>query len=273
MAVAPRIDTRSTDRIAEQSGTRHAPVVVRRIGTGNVWAALREGWEDFLSQPTQLVFLAIIYPIIGLIAAQVASEGELMPLMWPLISGFALVGPVAALGIYELSRRREQNLPTTWLNAFDVLRSPNLGGIVILGVMLLAIFVAWLLTAQAIYDSIFHGTRPATIAEFTQQVFRTEEGRRLMVVGNIAGFCFAVVVLALTVVAFPLLLDRPVGPLTAVGTSVRAVLANPVPMALWGLIVGVLLFLGSLPLFVGLAVVLPVLGHGTWHLYRKVIGG
>lgn len=245
--------------------------VLRRIGTSDVWAALREGWGDFLAHPTQLVFLAVIYPIIGLVAAQAASDGALMPLMWPLISGFALVGPIAALGIYELSRRRERNLPTRWTDAFGVLRSPNLGGIILLGVMLLAIFVAWLFTAQAIYDSIFRGVHPASVQAFAQQLFHTEEGHRLIWAGNGVGLLFAILVLAVSVVSFPLLLDRPVGPLTALRASVRAVAMNPVPMGLWGLIVAVLLFLGSLPLFVGLAVVLPLLGHGTWRLYRKVV--
>ncbi|HEY8614415.1 MAG TPA: DUF2189 domain-containing protein [Roseomonas sp.] len=270
MAVIPTLDDTRRDKVAAQTALSSEPVICR-IGTGDVWSALREGWEDFLAHPTQLVFLAMIYPIVGIVAAQVASEGELMPLMWPLISGFALVGPIAALGIYELSRRREQNLPVTWLNAFDVLRSPNLGAIIALGVMLLAIFVAWLFTAQFIYDSIFQGTRPASVQEFTQQVFRTPEGRQLILVGNAVGFLFAIVVLAVSVVSFPMLLDRPVGPLTALRISVQAVLKNPVPMALWGLIVAVLLFLGSVPLFVGLALVLPLLGHGTWRLYRKVV--
>jgi uncharacterized membrane protein len=256
--------------LAPQGAALNEPTI-RKISTADVWSALREGWDDFQSNPTQLVFLAVIYPLIGLFAAFAASGRNLMPLVWPLISGFALVGPIAALGIYELSRRRENNLPSTWLNAFDVLRSPNLGAIIIVGVMLLAIFVVWLFTAQAIYTSIFHGVAPASLRDFWDHVFHTPEGRRLMLVGNGVGFLFAVVVLMLTVISFPLLLDRPVGPLAAIRTSVRAVLANPVPMALWGLIVAALLLIGSLPLLVGLAVVMPVLGHATWHLYRRVV--
>lgn len=271
MAVIHSSDRAPRDRIAEQAPPGQIPAI-RQIGTREVWAALREGWEDFLAQPTQLVFLAIIYPIIGLVAARAASDGNLMPLVWPLASGFALVGPITALGIYEISRRREQNLPTSWLNAFDVLRSPNLGAIVILAVMLLAIFVAWLFTAQYIYDSIFSGARPDSWDQFTQQLFRTDEGYRLMVVGNSVGLLFAMLVLAVSVVSFPMVLDRPVGPLAAIGASIRAVMANPVPMGLWGLIVAVLIFAGSIPFFVGLAIALPVLGHGTWHLYRKVVG-
>jgi uncharacterized membrane protein len=270
MTTVRTFDTAARDTMAGEAARRVQPTI-RRIGTGDVWNALREGWADFLVHPTQLIFLAVIYPIIGLLSGHLASGGSLIPLMWPLISGFALVGPIAALGIYELSRRRERNLPAAWLDAFGVLRSPNLGAIVILSVMLLAIFVAWLFTAQFIYDSVFQGAVPASVQDLAHQVLRTSEGRWLMLVGNGVGLLFALVVLAVSVVSFPLLLDRPVGPMTALRASVQAVMTNPVPMALWGLIVAVLLFLGSLPLFVGLAVVLPLLGHGTWRLYRKVV--
>lgn len=249
----------------------HADPTVNRITVADVWAALSEGWDDFMSSPTQLVFLVVIYPVIGFIAAYAAAGGALLPLVWPLVSGFSLVGPVAALGIYELSRRREQGLPVSWLNAFDVLRSPSLFAIIVLGVMLLAIFVAWIATARGIYHATLGPLTPASISAFVSDVFHTSQGRQLIVIGNCVGLVFAAVVLALTVVSFPLLLDRQTDPGTAVRTSVRAVFANPVPMALWGLIVAVLLLLGSLPFFVGLAVALPVLGHATWHLYRKVV--
>ncbi|MDB5369834.1 MAG: hypothetical protein JWP20_1392 [Roseomonas sp.] len=244
---------------------------IRRIGTAALWRALRLGWEDFSANPTQLVFLAIIYPVIGVVAAAAAAGRDMMPLIWPLLSGFALVGPVAALGIYELSRRREQGLPVTWVHAFGVLRSPSISSILALGVLLLAIFVVWLFTAQAIYDTTFAGVAPASGPDFVRQVLGTEAGWRLMLLGNGVGLLFAIVVLALTVISFPLLLDRPVGAGVAMRTSLRAVVLNPGPMALWGLMVAVILAIASIPLFVGLAVAVPVLGHATWHLYRAVV--
>jgi uncharacterized membrane protein len=244
---------------------------IRRIGTSAIWRALRQGWDDFSANPTQLVFLAIIYPIIGLVAATAAAGRDLMPLVWPLLSGFALVGPIAALGVYELSRRREQGLPVSWVNAFDVRHSPSLPAILALGVLLLVIFVAWLFTAQAIYRISFGHMVPASAADFLAQLTGTAAGRRLIVLGNFAGFLFAAVVLSLTVISFPLLLDRPVGAGAAIRASLRAVAMNPVPMALWGLVVAVVLLVASIPLFVGLAVAVPVLGHATWHLYRAVM--
>ena len=249
----------------------HAEPTIRRIGTADLREALARGWDDFKAIPTQLFFLCILYAVIGLIAARAAATGRLMPLFWPLVSGFALIGPVAALGLYEISRRRERGLAVAWYDVFKVLRSPAIVSIAFLAVALAVLFVAWLFVAQAIYDSTMGGFRPASVGEFLSLVFGTSEGWRLILLGNGVGFLFAAVVLVLTVVSFPMLLDRHVDPGLAVRTSIRAVMTNPVPMALWGLMVGVLLILGSIPLFIGLAVVLPVLGHATWHLYRRIV--
>jgi len=249
---------------------------IRRISTADIWDALRRGWDDFLANPTQLIFLAIIYPIVGLIAANAMAGRAVMPLFWPMVSGFALIGPLAAIGVYELSRRREKGLPVSWVNALDVRHSPAIASILGLGLLLLVIFVVWLLVAQAIYAATIGDMGPTSVSAFLDRVFGTPEGLWLILAGNAVGFLFAAAVLMLTVVSFPMLLDRAaegraVDAATAVRTSVRAVLANPAPMALWGLIVAVLLLLGCVPLFVGLAIVMPVLGHATWHLYRKTV--
>jgi uncharacterized membrane protein len=162
-------------------------------------------------------------------------------------------------------------MDVSWRHALDVLRSPSIGAILVLGLILVAIFLTWLAVAQAIYVANFGYTPAASMPDFIHQVVSTPAGWALIVVGNGVGFLFATLVLTLSVVSFPLLLDRDVGAATAVLTSVRAVLANPVIIAIWGLIVAVLLAIGSVPAFFGLAVVMPVLGHATWHLYRKVI--
>ncbi|MFC3126431.1 DUF2189 domain-containing protein [Pseudoroseomonas globiformis] len=254
--------------------------VIRRVGTEAVWEALRLGWRDFLANPTQLIFLAVIYPVVGLLAARAMSGGAVMPLLWPMASGFALIGPVAALGVYELSRRREKGLPVSWRHALDVRHSPALPSILALGLLLVVVFLAWLGVAQLIHGATL-GRAPylppvADVAALAERAFTTDAGRQMLLWGNLAGFLFAALVLVTTVVSFPLLLDRgaegrAIDAGTALRTSWRAAAANPVPVALWGLIVAVLLVLGSIPLFVGLAVVLPVLGHGTWHLYRRLV--
>lgn len=244
---------------------------VRKLNFDDLREALRGGWADFLAIPTQLVFLCILYPIIGLVAARMAFGEGLMPLVYPLISGFALVGPLFAIGIYELSRRREQGLPVSWLNAFDVLRSPHIVSIAILGGALLVVFFAWIFAARAIYAGTIGGMIPASPSDLWSMVMGSAAGWSLALIGNLVGGVFAVAVLTCTVIAFPMLLDRDVGPLVAVQTSVRVVMANPVVMAAWGAIVALLLLLGSIPIFIGLAVVMPVLGHATWHLYRLAV--
>lgn len=250
--------------------TGHADPVPHRIGMADLWTALSRGYDDFLAAPTQLIFLGIIYPIIGLIAARFAS-GDGLPLLYPLVAGLSLMGPLAAVGIYELSRRREQGLEVSWVNALDVIHSPSLPAIIGLGLVLCVIFVAWLFAAQMVYWATMGSWIPASIGDFFGRILGTREGWNLILLGNAVGFLFAVLVLTITVVSFPMLIDRPVGMRVAIRTSIRAVLMNPGPMSVWGLTVAALLLVGCLPLFVGLAVVMPLLGHATWHLYRRVV--
>lgn len=257
--------------LASQADAEQAEPVVRRIGMSDLRIALSKGYGDFMEMPTQLIFLGVIYPIVGFVAARAASGGALLPLLYPMVAGLSLMGPIAALGIYELSRRREKGLPTSWLNAFDVFRSPAIGSIAALGVVMCVIFVAWLFAAQAVYRVTMGDQLPDSYWALIGQVLTTSPGWSLILWGNVVGFFFALLILALTVVSFPLLLDRDVGLRVAVRTSVRAVIRNPLPMAAWGVIVAVLLALGCLPIFVGLAVVMPLLGHATWHLYRRVV--
>ena len=251
---------------------RHsAPPVVHRIAPAELRDVLARGFADFAAYRTDVIFLCIIYPVVGLVLARLAAGYDMLPLIFPLASGFALVGPVAAVGLYEMSRRREQGVDITWADAFGVVRSPAVGAIIALGLLLLAIFLLWLVAAYAIYEVTLGPQPPASIASFARDVFTTGAGWTLIGVGVSVGFLFALLVLTISVVSFPLLLDRDVGLYTAVMTSVRAVRANPAPMAIWGLIVAGGLVIGSIPLLLGLAIVMPVLGHATWHLYRKVV--
>lgn len=248
-----------------------AQPTVRQISIADIFDALRRGLDDFWEKPSHYVFLCLIYPIIGVILITWTSGDNALQLIYPLITGFALLGPMAAIGLYEISRRRELNLDSSWRHALEVRNSPAIPAIVAVGAMLLVLFVAWLLAAQALFNWLYGADVPTSITAFVSDVFTTERGWTLILLGNAIGFLFALVVLSTTVIAFPLLLDRDVGAHAAIQTSARAMMANPVPIALWGLIVAVALVAGSLPLFVGLAIVIPVLGHSTWHLYRKLV--
>jgi len=253
------------DVIAGPDSTPVYPLV-RKIGPADLKDALAKGIDDFLAMPSSHVFLGLIYPIAGLCLA-----GYALPMLFPLMAGFALVGPFAGIGLYEMSRRRELGLDTSWEHAFDVVRSHSIFSILSLGLLLLVIFACWEFTAQSLYVALFGSGPPESFAQLIRNIFETPKGWKLIAYGTAIGFIFAVVALSISVVSFPLLLDRDVEVPVAVLTSVRAVLANPFTMALWGLIVASILAIGFLLLFVGLAVAVPVLAHSSWHLYRRVV--
>jgi len=244
---------------------------IASITTDDVKDALRKGVDDFTAFRTDVIFICIIYPIIGLVLARIAFDYNMLPLLFPVMSGFALLGPLAAVSLYELSRRREQGLEARWSHAFDVLRSRAFLPILLLGILLIVIFFVWLAVAQMIYAMTLGPTPPSSILSFAGDVLTTGSGWMMIIIGTGVGFIFALTVLAISVVSFPLLLDREVSLGNAVATSIRVFAENPLPIAGWGLIVAVGLALGSLPAFLGLVFVLPILGHATWHLYRKAV--
>ncbi len=245
--------------------------VIRKIGLSDLSEALRLGWEDFKAVPSHAIILCVIYPVLGLVLFRMVLGYSVLPLLFPLAAGFTLIGPFAALGLYELSRRRERGEEAAAWDAIHVLRAPSFGAMLELGTLLLVLFIVWIAAADAIYIATFGHAPAASIPDFASRVLMTPAGWSLIIVGCGVGFLFAVVALCVSVVSFPLMLDRHATAIDAIRTSLRAVMKNPFVMAAWGLIVAALLVIGSLPLFVGLAVVLPVLGHATWHLYRKVV--
>lgn len=250
------------------------PITEDRINTltmDDLRDCLRKGTEDLSAARADVMFLCLIYPIIGLLLVGFGLNMDLLPLLFPLLAGFALLGPVAAIGLYEISRRREEGLPYSWGDAIGLIASPSFGAIVVLGAVLLGVFVAWMLAAAGIYALTLGGTPPETLTGFATQIFTTGAGWTMIVVGMAVGFGFALLVLINSVVSFPLLLDRDVGVPNAIVTSVNVFRKNPRVIFTWGLIVATGLVLGAIPALIGLIVVMPVLGHATWHLYRRAI--
>src|SRR3974377_661425 len=245
----------ANSRILVGATTSPAQPVVRRISSADIYYALTRGIDDFTAVPSHAVFLCVIYPLLGilLIGVTLGNSLSLLPLAFPIAAGFALVGPLAAIGLYELSRRREAGLDSSTGHALDVLHSPSLGAIIALGVLLMALFLIWLVVAEALYIAVFGYSPPTSITQFAHDVLTTPRGWTLIVVGTGIGFLFAALVLSISAISFPLLLDRDVGAAVAVHTSLRVIAANPLPMALWGVIVAALLGVGSHTLFLWVA--------------------
>lgn len=259
-------------RADRREATAAPPVLeVRRIEARDLWEALRKGLSDLGAYRSDILFVGLIYPAAGLVLARLAYGRDLLPMVFPLASGFAIIGPVAAMGLYEISRRREAGLPVRWGDAFGVVRSTGFGSIVRLSLILVGLFLLWLAAAYQIYISTLGPEPPASVAAFTHDVLHTPAGWAMIGIGMGVGFLFALAAFMISVVSFPLLLDRDVGVRSAIRTSVRMVVANPWPMALWALIIAGGLVVGSAPALAGLILVVPLLGHATWHLYRRSV--
>lgn len=261
----------TADAIDEIRGASHSRPRVRSLDMADLTHALRAGWDDFKAARSDAMFLVFIYPLIGLAMVVSGFHLDVLPLLVPMVMGFALVGPAAAIGLYEMSRRREAGQPMGWASAFAVIRSPAFASVLMLAFYLAALFVIWIMVAEAIYGATLGPESPATLSAFLRDVFYTSSGWTMIIVGTLVGAAFAYAALAISIVSFPLLLDRHVGLPIAVATSLEVMRKNRVVCLAWGALVGLMLVIGSVPLFAGLIFVVPLLGHATWHLYRRAV--
>ncbi len=246
-------------------------IPVRKISSEDLKLSLREGWKDFLSMRGDLIFVGLLYPLVGTITTAVTLGYDLWQLFFPIAAGISLLGPVVAVGFYELARREEAGLHSNWSHFFDFVKRPSADGLGAVATLLILIFGLWMAAAQGLYGVLWGIEPPDSIGAFLSRLFTTSEGWTLIVVGNLIGAVFAVLVLAISFVSMPMLVDCNVEARTAVEVSIRAFRANRGIMIRWGITIAALLFLGSIPLFIGLAVVLPWLGYASWHLYTHVI--
>ncbi|WP_297774581.1 DUF2189 domain-containing protein [uncultured Roseovarius sp.] len=247
------------------------PPKVRTLTQEDIRTALRKGLADFAALRSDVFFLIAIYPIIGITLALMAFNSAQLPMLFPLAAGFTLLGPVAATGLYEMSRQRETGQPASWGTALGALRAHVLGPVLVLALYLTAIFAVWMFAAMFIYDITLGPLPPETIGGFVNDVLTTPAGWRMIVLGMGTGFVFAALVLVISLTSFPMLIDRRTGVPVAVMTSVAVARRNPRVVASWGLIVAVCMTIGMIPAFLGLVIALPVLGHATWHIYRAAV--
>lgn len=258
-------------RLVSTECSSQIEIGVNKISIADVWLSLHLGWKDFQQQPSHYFFAMILYPFMAFVLYFWASGENTLQLLFPMLTGFALLGPFVALFLYEVSRRLENGLDTSWAEVFTVIKSPAIPAILTVGFMLLGLFCAWLITANILYILLYGSEYPVSIFGFFWEVISTQRGWILIVLGNGIGFCFALVALSTTVVAFPLILDHEVSALCGIKASMQAVKVNPVPLILWGGLIGFGLLLGTVIVLVGLILVLPIFGHATWHIYRKVL--
>ena len=268
--------------MSQSPSSRAKQIPVRKITNADANAALREGWADFMEMRGDLIFVGLLYPLIGVVAATAVLGGPLLPLLFPIVAGIGLLGPVAAIGFYEMARRREQGLGSNWKHFLDVRKRPAADEIATVAGVLFVIFALWLVAAGALYVMLWGWWNPPWLSsfvwydshsagDFITRLFTTPEGWALIILGNLVGLAFAALVVGISVVSLPMLVDCNISASEAISTSWRAARANPGVLFRWGVIVAALLALGSIPLFIGLAAVLPWLGYATWHLYTKLV--
>lgn len=266
-AKAPR-DELFGDRFV--GGLSKTAPAIRAVGVDDIAAALRAGADDFRAMPSFGLAVGAVYALGGALIVTLAYAYDLAVLAFPLLAGFALIGPFAAMGLYEASRRRDQGRPPS---AGDLLRmraATARPGVLFLGFLLIFALFVWTRIALLIY-ALFFGTRPLPLDALLVEVFSSAHGFAFLVIGNAVGAAFAFAVFAISLVSFPYMLEKDVDPVTAVALSVSAVAKNLLPLLGWALFVAVALAVSWAPFFLGLIVVLPVLGHATWRLYKRMI--
>ena len=244
--------------------------VVRRIGPSDIAEALVRGLRDFQTAPLYGLAIGGFYAVGGIVILLCLTAFGMIYLAYPLAAGFALIGPFVAIGLYEVSRRLEAKQPLSVRAIWSTVTSRSEIGW--MAFVTLFIFVIWMYQVRLLIALLIGlNASFSSMREFLTVVLTTNEGLVFLLAGNLVGAALSLILFSLTVVSFPLLLDREVDFVTAMVTSVRSVVTSPLPMIGWAAVIVMLLIVSALPYFLGLVVTLPVLGHATWHLYRRIV--
>ena len=244
-----------------------ADITIRKMRAKDIWEVLVLGFGDLRQARTDALAIAIIYPISGVFLASVIVIHAFLPFVFPICAGFALIGPMATLWFAAVSRQRERKDAS----AISVFTPDRLIPIQHLCVIAIMLFVVWNVTAGIIYGLTLGSSNADPNGEFFQRVMDTQAGWTLIAEGCATGAVFAVLSLAVFFISFPLVLDRPITATQAIGISIKAMLHNPIFVLGWGAVVVAGLLGGAIPAMLGIVITLPVLGHASWHLYRRIV--
>jgi len=255
---------------AVAKGPRPSPHRINVITVSDVLRSLRDGLRDFQRAPLYGLFFGLVYAAFGWFILFLMIEMDIGSYAYPMVTGFALVAPFAAAGLYEISRRLEKTEPLSWSAILGCVFGAGGKAVGIMAIVTTFSYIIWLDIAAALYV-MFFSMQPLRFQALLEAIITTPKGFVFFVVGNLIGAVLALIVFSIMVVSLPMVFDRQVDFVTAMITSVKSVLANPRPMLLWCAIIGVLLGLSLVSMFAGLLVTLPILGHATWHLYRRVV--
>jgi uncharacterized membrane protein len=266
----PETESMTTEPSAPAASASLIPVI-REITIDDVHAAFYEGLADFRAAPSFGLFFGGVYATGGILLLLVMSAFHASYLAYPLAAGFALIGPFIAVGLYEVSRRREVGLPLEWRPVLGVVFSQSKRELGWMAFVAIFVMIIWLYQVRLLL-AIFLGFQSfASMGEFLNVIFTTPEGWMFLIIGNAVGAVLAMGLFSISVISFPLLLDRDVDFITAMIASVKAVVMNPRPMIAWALFIVLGLILAVIPFFLGLFIILPALGHASWRLYRRVV--
>lgn len=242
---------------------------VRQVALDRPWTWLRAGWIDLVRTPDASLAYGLALAAFSAAISLGLWLADLLYLLLPLTTGFALVAPMLAVGVYEISRQQELGLPASFRSTAGAIRR-NMSQLAAMGLLLALLHLVWVRIAILLYALFFSGQNPS-LSEVVNNMIFTNVGLAFLVLGTSIGFVLAVIAFAISAVSLPMLVDKPVSAFTAVATSVAVVRRNAKPMALWAVLIAAFTALGIVTFYLGLILVLPLIGHATWHAYRDLV--
>ncbi len=256
--------------MGDTNGKVSPNISVRRVPFDQPWEWLAAGWRDLWTYPGVSLTYGVVFAVGAVLMAIGTTQAGVQSIILALFGGFLLVGPLVAVGLYEVSRRIEAGEPVTLATALKKSFQPE-GQLGFMGVVLLLIFMVWMQVAFLLFMLFTGGSAFPPPSQFMQMLFFTEHGLGLLIVGTLAGALLAFFTFSVSVVSVPLLMVRDVDVATAISTSFHAVRRNPRPMLLWAGLIAGFVVLGVLTMCAGLVVVFPLMGHATWHAYKDLV--